>query len=276
MVMLRRPDPGVTGGRFVNTLMPRASDAEVIGHLIDLYDSASSVESIGDSIAIDTSSARYFHVGGGRATDAQLLGWRRDLIGWATETFGYPGTLHGADRRSEWIVALGEQLRDDTEGMPEAGHPEVYSWLASYLFPDLVVWRWGWPRGDGPDPPVGAAKWRRFTTHQRNALRLAWWRVALLGADIARSAIEDEFQAVLERPAFGNDPRVAAAVLATLIDEAESARGASLGRGKLAQLVGKELRADNALRPLRLVPSRDIVTRTQAVIERVLAAHSAA
>lgn len=206
-----------------------------------------------------------------RVTEAELRAWRDSLNHWAYER-RFPGTLN-YERRSNWDVDLGVRLLEDTNGLPEAFHPDVWCWIAVQLLPHLVVYRWGWPNPVDGEPPRGRSAWARFGHDLRNGLRLAMHRIATYGPDIARRASEQEFQSIQYRPAFGLDQRVARTVLETLVDSADDADsnyGKNGGTRALdANLVCTELRVINSLRPLCFLAEKELREVALDVIDRL-------
>jgi hypothetical protein len=233
--------------------LPRSSAAEAMAHLLENLTPAMTPPEVA-AAAVLPGPTRYFHTGAPTSLTV-LKDWRQEIIQWATDEHRYPEPLSAAGKRS-WNVALGERLALDLADSPEAGHPEVHCWLASRLFPDLVVWRWGEPSwSTGPDGTnlytLTPKSWWRFTTHRRNALRVVWWRATQLGRHVATHALEDEFLAVLGRPTIGADPRVARLVLEELIEQDRGGADDGGNRGEIAKAAMVHLRRRNALRPLR-------------------------
>ncbi len=207
-----------------------------------------------------------------RAELSSLLGLRSELTDWAADAFGFPGALESEKRKADWNTELGLQLLQRLGEHAEGRHPNVHAWLASALVPHLVVHRWGWPEtGRDGAVPSSPRKWSRFGMGLRNGLRLALYRVQVLGEDVARNANEQEFQDVLERPAFGNDPRVARTILARLIELHEDPRSsygkAGLGRTAHCAAALPRLRTLNVLRPLAFLDERDIVDAVDRCVE---------
>jgi hypothetical protein len=219
-------------------------------------------------------SLRYseFHpVGERQVSVEELRSWRDELNDWAFER-AFPSPLN-AERRSAWDVDLGLRLLEDTHGLPEAMHPDVWCWLATHLFPHFIVYRWGWPAGREGAPPEGRSPWARFGGDLRNGLRLAMHRILTYGPDIARRASEQEFQSIQYRPAFGLDQRVAQVVLRSLVDawdDPKSNYGKNNGTRALdGNYVCIELRIVNSLRPLSFSSDEEIEKIVRGIIDRL-------
>jgi hypothetical protein len=251
-----------------DTHLPRATGSTSWRPLVELH--GKSPEELSDN-PIDLRRAEFHPAGERHVTEDELLSWRDDLNSWAYDR-GYPSPLN-TERRSNWDVELGTRLLDDTSGLPEALHPDVWCWIATHLLPHFVVYRWNWPALTHGHPPTGRAQWARFGTDLRNGLRLAVHRILTYGPDIAKRASEQEFQSIQYRPAFGLDQRVARIVLATLVDaydDPTSNYGKNGGTRALdADDVCIELRLINSLRPLCFASDDDIVAIVHDSIDRL-------
>lgn len=249
------------------TYFPRAGGRHW-QHLVDLY--GTDLEKL-ENTDFDLRRAEFHPAGENRVSRAQLTEWRDDLNRWAHD-WGYPSSLNEA-RKSEWNVALGERLLEDTSGLPEAQHPAVWCWIATYLLPHFGVFRWRWPAEKDGEPPSGRAAWSRFGPSERNGLLIALRRVQTYGAPLATKATEQEFQSILNRPAFGRDQRVARVVLETLVrahEDPKSYYGKRGGNRALdADDVCIELRIINSLRPLCFASDGEIVEIVEDAIARL-------
>lgn len=251
------------------THLPRATGSNSWQPLIDLR--GRSIDEI-KALPVDLRSAEFHPAAARRVEVAELEAWRGELNSWASDR-GFPSDMNET-MRSAWDVELGQRLLADTEGLPEAQHPDVWCWLATNLLPHLVVYRWGWPEltKDG-EVPTGRSAWVRFGDDLRNGLHLAMHRIIVYGPDLASHATEQEFQSVLNRPAFGRDRRVAAVVMSTLrecLADEDSNYGKNGGTRTLdADDVCIELRVINSLRPLCFAPDDEIRGIVKNAVERL-------
>jgi hypothetical protein len=88
----------------------------------------------------------------------------------------------------------------------------MWSYLSLILLPDVAAWRY-------PD-----RNRRRFigsdvliTTSNRHVFGRLWVRAYVFGPDLFPWLIEDNFEGIFGRPAFGGDVRVAQAIAATMV-----------------------------------------------------------
>lgn len=249
---------------FAGRLFPRSGPYEAAQALEALH--GSSVESI-SNVDFDLSRA-HFHPSQEDTTSVetqQLAIWRDDLNDWARDEWGFPSPFSSQADRFAWDVALGTRIHDDLRGLPELLHPNVWCWIASALLPHLVVHRYGWPTSDGP------GRWRRFGPNPNNALRLPVYRDLVFGSELALRASQQELQSILNRPSYGNDPRVARIVLTTLVDAYVDRERTGYGDGEPgraidADLVLQELRVRNSLRPLCFLRDEDVAAEAGSVI----------
>lgn len=220
---------------------------------------------------IDLKRAEFHPAATRHVDEARLLAWRRELNDWAWDR-GFPSPMN-SERRSAWDVELGRRLLDDLQKVPEVLHPNVWCWMATSLLPHFVVHRWGWPAEKNGKPPSGRGPWARFGADQRNGLRLAMQRIMTYGDEIAARASEQEFQSLLNRPAFGVDPRVARLILETFIrslDDPNSNYGKHGGTRALdCNMVCIELRLINSLRPFCFASDDAIIAIVEDAIARL-------
>lgn len=256
---------------------PHLDDGLATRHLVMIHDtdvellSRRDVRVPGLGVFISTSADR-------RVERAAVLAWRDEVNEFVRERLDFPVKM-SRSRQADFDVELGLRLLNDTREIEQFEHPAFWCWLATEVFPHLVVHRWGWPSlSDEGAAPTSKRAWRRFNTSLRNGLRLTVYRVGVLGEDIARRCDEQEFQDILERPAFGNDPRVARIILAGLADafDERATTGYGLGgsdgpsRTDHAKRVAVLLRVWNAMRPLCFLPDEEIARLTLDAISETL------
>lgn len=221
--------------------------------------------------SIDLKRAEFHPAASRHIDEPTLLAWRQELNDWAWDE-GFPSPMN-TERRSTWDVELGRRLLDDLKAVPELLHPNVWCWLASSLLPHFVVHRWGWPAEKDGEPPTGRGPWARFGADHRNGLRLAMQRIMTYGDEITARASEQEFQSLLNRPAFGSDPRVAKVIMETFIrslDDPTSNYGKNGGTRALdCNIACIELRLLNSLRPFCFATDESIVDIVNGVIDRL-------
>lgn len=147
--------------------------------------------------------------GPARVTEGYLQSLRVGLDAIATDV-GYPNRFDNAfrdfDRASSVYLAeldmpIGQAIRSDT-----------WAWMAVYLAPHLVHWRWGTER-------KVASQARYAGILQRNALGRLWFRAHVMReADESKWSTldlinEDAHVAILERSSVSRDHRLARAIV---------------------------------------------------------------
>ncbi|MFF1412820.1 DUF6339 family protein [Streptomyces sp. NPDC058289] len=156
--------------------------------------------------------------------------------------FGYPdgigSTTRGFDR------ALAAVVFEDTDMAPaEAAAPEVWTYMATLLVPDVVMWRW--------QPKNNDERWigRGLVRHTFGRL---WWQAYALGVPdgdgrdyaLLDTLSETDLNQIFERRSIGGTPPLARALVSALAD----ARVAGSGVPR------REVVRDVTKRVCRLVP----------------------
>lgn len=255
-----------------DTHFPRASAPESARALVSIY--GRRLDDIRE-LPLDLKVAEFHPLGKERVSEQGLLGWRNELNDWAANE-GFPSEMD-SNRRSEWDVLLGQRLIEDLRDAPEFLHPDVWCWIATFLLPHFVLYRWGWPKPIEGEPPKAVKTWARFGADARNGLRIAVNRILLYGPEISLKASEQEFQSIQNRPAFGADPRVAKVVMSAFmqaLDDPDSNYGKNYGdvpgdRSRDNNLACMELRLINSLRPLCFESDETINEITLDVVKRL-------
>ena len=251
---------------------PRASAPESARSLVSIH--GTRLDDIRDR-SINLKVAEFHPLGKERVSEQELLSWREALNVWAADE-GFPSQMDSS-RRSEWDVLLGQRLIEDLKDSPEFLHPDIWCWIATYLLPHFVVYRWGWPRLNEGEPPKATGSWARFGSDARNGLRIAVNRILLFGPEVSLKASEQEFQSIQNRPAFGADPRVAKVVMEAFmqaLDDPDSNYAKNYGdvpgdRSRDNNLACMELRLINSLRPLCFESDETISEITLDVVKRL-------
>jgi hypothetical protein len=144
-------------------------------------------------------------LGARRATEAQIDGIRERVLEVARNS-GFPNEGSVRDRArfdAECAILFGETTR-----IPEAEalRDDVWSWIATVLLPDVVLWRFS---------PVDF----RFRGGVRNGLQRLWMRGTALdrgeGDDrwlMIEKLTEDAMVQIFERPGLSGSPKVARAI----------------------------------------------------------------
>lgn len=250
------------------THLPRTAGADTWRPLLELH--GRSTEEIMD-LPFDLRNAQFHPAGALRIGENELAEWRADLNSWAYDHH-FPAALN-SERRSSWDVELGKRLLADVDGLPEAQHPDVWCWIATNLIPHFIVHRWGWPALKDGATPTGRVAWSRFGGDLKNGLRIAMHRILTYGPDNTSQAIEQEFQSIQYRPAFGLDRRVAGVVMDTLLrcwEDPGSYYGKHGGSRALDNDdVCIELRLINSLRPLCFASDDEIQTIVLDAVKRL-------
>lgn len=202
-------------------LIPRFTPAQAGARLKDIQRRLARGDSGQDLVRIDMGEASLNPTGGEAPTSSDLDQWRKSVM--ARMTGVLPGSKVANDRHS---VVLGQALAECVAPSPsDAAHDGVWSYLSLWMFPDLVLQRWGASPSEGPnmDRWVGTQLGR-----DRNYLKLSWRRWQILG-DILNEGTtplgEDEFGALLERTAMArNVPLVRSAARQILAYSGEGSR----------------------------------------------------
>lgn len=212
-------------------------------------------------VRLDMGAAMINPTGGEAPTSGDLQGWRSSVM---DRMKGIdPSTKETRDQHG---VALGRAISECIAPSPsDAGHDGVWSFLSLWLFPDVVLLRWG-ASADGGLPVdrwVGAQLGR-----DRNYFKLSWRRWQVLG-DVMSGGTqplgEDEFGALLERTSMArNAPLIRAAARQVL-----GYRGTS-SRMDFTRTFMKELTYLSGPLQLDVLDEEDLQALVHDVAENVL------
>lgn len=197
-----------------------------------------SLREIGDAIDLHTVQAHYYPLARQRAGSEELLGLRGKILGIAEE-FGFPSTV-SSKVLVEFDRSVGPELHTQMTIVPaDASSIDVWNFINTAVVPDVVLWRYG--RFNTQKKKWNISEDRLFDMTRTTIGRL-WWRVHLLGAELARRLGEDEVVNLLEKPRIGGYPplsRAMGARLLTFASESNTGRRMELFRDATKRLLRK-------------------------------------
>lgn len=211
-----------------------------------LYESAQSWEmlrgqslaEIGGSLDLTTVQAQYYPLARQRAGSEELLGLRGKILANAEE-FGFPSVV-SSKVLVEFDRSVGPEVHAQMTIMPaDASSIDVWNFINTAVVPDVVLWRYGRFH-------TQTKKWiiseDRLFDMTRTTIGRLWWRVHLLGPELARKLGEDEVVNLLEKPRIGGYPllsRAMGARLLTFASESNTGRRMELFRDATKRLLRK-------------------------------------
>ncbi|MGO4189039.1 hypothetical protein [Pseudarthrobacter sp. TAF60_1] len=197
-----------------------------------------SLREIGGSIDLRTVQAQYYPLARQRAGSDELLGLRGKILGIA-EDFGFPSAV-STKVLVEFDRSVGPEVHAQMAIMPaDASSIDVWNFINTAVVPDIVLWRYG--RFHTQTKKWVISEDRLFDMIRTTIGRL-WWRVHLLGPDLARKLGEDEVVNLLEKPRIGGYPllsRAMGAHLLTFASESNTGRRMELFRDATKRLLRK-------------------------------------
>lgn len=158
-----------------------------------------SLQMIGNGVDVTTVQGEYYPLARKRA-GVEDLGALRACILQIASHFGYPSLVRGR-RLIEFDQALGLAVHQQMRIMPaDAANADVWTFVNTVVAPDIVLWRYG--KFDETKKRWAISEDRLFDLTRTTVGRL-WWRVHLLGNDVASRLGEDEAVQLLEKPRIG-------------------------------------------------------------------------
>ncbi|WP_433191508.1 DUF6339 family protein [Actinoallomurus sp. CA-150999] len=203
----------------MTTLYPRLSDAEgrILLKRIRLQDV--------DTLARDArlEHPKIYAPTGGIPASRERLEAVADAIRQCAKAYGYPHYID--DATGGFDRALAAVVFEDTDMAPaEAAAPEVWTYMATRLVPDVVMWRW--------QPKQNDKRWigRGLVRHTFGRL---WWQAYALGVPagdgrdyaLLNSLSEADLNQIFERRSIGGTPPLAQALVSELADTRVAASG---------------------------------------------------
>lgn len=197
-----------------------------------------SLREIGATIDLLSVQAPYYPLARQRAGSEDLLGLRGKILGIAEE-FGFPSTVN-SKVLVEFDRIVGPEVHAQMTIIPaDASSIDVWNFINTVVVPDIVLWRYG--RFHTQMKKWSISEDRLFDMTRTTIGRL-WWRVHLLGADLASRLGEDEVVNLLEKPRIGGYPplsRAMGARLLTFASESNTGRRMELFRDATKRLLRK-------------------------------------
>ncbi|WP_239514531.1 DUF6339 family protein [Streptosporangium sp. 'caverna'] len=194
------------------TLYPRLSDAEgrILLDRIRLQD----VDTLARNARLD--HPMVYAPTGGIPAGREHLEAVAQAIRQCAKDYGYPNRIGDVTR--DFDHALAAVVFEDTDMAPaEAAAPEVWTYMATRLVPDVVMWRW--------QPKYNEKRWigRGLVRHTLGRL---WWQAYALGVPagdgrdyaLLDTLSEADLNQVFERRSIGGTPPLARALVSELAD----------------------------------------------------------
>lgn len=199
---------------------------------------AQSLAQIGGSIDLTTVQAQYYPLARQRAGSEELLRLRAKVLGIAQE-FGFPSVV-SSKVLVEFDRSVGPEIHAQMTIMPaDASSVDVWNFINTAVVPDVVLWRYGRFNTEGKKWIISADRLFDIT---RTTIGRLWWRVHLLGPDLARKLGEDEVVNLLEKPRIGGYPLLSRAMgerLLSFASESNTGRRMELFRDATKRLLRK-------------------------------------
>jgi hypothetical protein len=211
-----------------------------------LYDAArswgalrsQSLSEIAETLDLDVTAAQYYPLARQRAGSTDLLNLRTKIVGIAAE-FGFPSKVSNKVL-VEFDRSVGPEIHTQMAIMPaDASSVDVWNFINTAVVPDVVLWRYG-------QFNVESRRWMvsedRLFDMIRTTIGRLWWRVHLLGPELAGELGEDEVVNLLEKPRIGGYPVLARSMgrhLLSFAEESKTGRRMELFRDATKRLLRK-------------------------------------
>ncbi|MBT2548087.1 hypothetical protein [Arthrobacter sp. ISL-65] len=197
-----------------------------------------SLSEIGASIDLSTVQAQYYPLARQRAGSEELMGLRSKISGIAEE-FGFPSSV-SSKNLVEFDRSVGPEVHAQMTIMPaDASSIDVWNFINTAVVPDVVLWRYGKFNSQGKKWSISEDRLFDMT---RTTIGRLWWRVHLLGVELAGRLGEDEVVNLLEKPRIGGYPMLSRALgtrLLTFSSESNTTRRMELFRDVTKRLIRK-------------------------------------
>ncbi len=173
-----------------------------------------SFSEIAATLDLDVRTAQYYPLARQRAGSNELLNLRTKVLGIAEE-FGFPSKVSNKVL-VEFDRSVGPEVHAQMAILPaDASSIDVWNFVNAAVVPDVVLWRYGQLNVDSRRWTISEDRLFDFT---RTTIGRLWWRVHLLGSDLAGELGEDEVVNLLEKPRIGGYPVLARAMGRQLLE----------------------------------------------------------
>lgn len=197
-----------------------------------------SLSEISSTIDLSNILAQYYPLARQRAGSEELMSLRSKILGIAEE-FGYPSAV-SSKVLVEFDRSVGPEVHAQMTIMPaDASSIDVWNFINTVVVPDVVLWRYG--RFNAQNKKWSISEKRLFDMTRTTIGRL-WWRVHILGPELAGKLGEDEAVNLLEKPRIGGYPLLSRAMGAGLLSftsESNTGRRMELFRDATKRLLRK-------------------------------------
>ncbi|GAB16199.1 hypothetical protein ARGLB_113_00550 [Arthrobacter globiformis NBRC 12137] len=167
-----------------------------------------SLSEIGASIDLTKIQAQYYPLARQRAAAVELMSLRSKIHGIAEE-YGFPSHV-SSKVLVEFDRSVGPEIHAQMAILPaDASSIDVWNFINTAVVPDVVLWRYG--RFNSQNKKWSISEERLFDMTRTTIGRL-WWRVHLLGVELAGKLGEDEVVNLLEKPRIGGYPLLSRAL----------------------------------------------------------------
>jgi len=164
-----------------------------------------SLSEISIALDLDVGTAQYYPLARQRAGSSELHNLRTKILGIAGE-FGFPSKVSNKVL-VEFDRTVGPEIHAQMAIMPaDASSIDVWNFINAAVVPDIVLWRYGQFSAESRRWMISEDRLFDFT---RTTIGRLWWRVHLLGPELAGELGEDEVVNLLEKPRIGGYPLLA-------------------------------------------------------------------
>ncbi|WP_435581336.1 DUF6339 family protein [Amycolatopsis thermoflava] len=208
--------------------------------------------------------AAFFAATGGVPASARQLRNFADLVRGCATDFGFPSVTRAEAEKIRFDRSLARVLHESMEISPaEAAEPDVWTFIACCLLPDVVMWRWGigneerWVGQGLVRHAFGRLWWQAHALHTRTADGHDYSLLAQLG--------EADLNQVFERRSMGGNPSLARALVQEL--SALDVGGLPVSRRDIVRDVTKRVRRLLPYTAFHALEEADVRERVASLVQ---------